>query len=308
MFIIGLALVIYFAEKLVKGVVGTSIGFGISAFLISVIFIGFDPENLAVGAVGSVEGVSGIALGAIIGAAMVAMALAFGITALFVPLKFEQVAKRILAIPILSGLLLAFLAVDGKLTRIDGGILLFGYIISVLYLIFLSKRGMDIKPSGEVSEVLEEEKNLSRWKSFGILIVSLIAIVAGSEMLVIGSKTIIGKLGLTDTVFGMTILAFLVSIEEVARELPAAMKGRSEITFGNVVGSILAFFLFNAGIIALISPIGVNPITINFYLPVAIITLIVVTLFMLMKKIPRWAGLILVILYIVFVLKGYVGI
>jgi cation:H+ antiporter len=83
LFVAGLVLVIYFAEKLVKGAVGTSLGFGISAFLVSVIFIGFDPENLAVGAVGSFEGIAGIALGSIIGAAMVAIALAFGITALF---------------------------------------------------------------------------------------------------------------------------------------------------------------------------------------------------------------------------------
>lgn len=71
LFILGVAIVMFFAEKLVKGTVGISLGFGISTFLISVIFIGFDPENLFVGAVGSFEGVSGIALGSIIGAAMV---------------------------------------------------------------------------------------------------------------------------------------------------------------------------------------------------------------------------------------------
>ena len=80
LFIVGLGLVIYFSEKLVEGAVGTSLGFGVSTFLISVIFIDFDPENLAVGAVGSFEGVAGIALGPVIGATMVAITLAFGIT------------------------------------------------------------------------------------------------------------------------------------------------------------------------------------------------------------------------------------
>ena len=72
LFIVGLAMVLSLAEQLVKGVVGTSLNFGISAFMISVIFIGFDPDNLSVGAA-SYEGVSGIAWGSIIGAAMVAM-------------------------------------------------------------------------------------------------------------------------------------------------------------------------------------------------------------------------------------------
>ena len=61
MFGVGLGLIVFFAEQLVKGVVGTSLGFGLSTFLLSVIFVGFDPDNLAVGAVASAEGVSGIA-------------------------------------------------------------------------------------------------------------------------------------------------------------------------------------------------------------------------------------------------------
>ena len=306
LFVVGLGLVIYFAEKLVKGAVGTSLGFGISTFLISVIFIGFDPENLAVGAVGSYEGIAGIALGSIIGAAMVAIALAFGITALFAPMSFEQVPKQILTVPILAVLLLGILGFDGELSRIDGAVLLLGFVLSVIYLLQLSKRGIDIKPTGEVAETLEKAEELSKWKSFGLLLLSLAAIIIGSEMLVTGSKTLIVLLGLSDTVFGMTILAFLVSIEELARELPAAMKGRPEISFGNVAGSILAFFLFNAGIIALVSPVTVGAEVLRFYLPLCFGTVIVVSLFMMTKKIPRWAGGILVLLYLIFVVGGYI--
>jgi hypothetical protein len=82
LFGVGLGLIIFFAEQLVKGVVGTSMGFGLSTFLLSVIFIGFDPDNLAVGTVASAEGVDGIALGSILGGAMVAVAVAFGLSAL----------------------------------------------------------------------------------------------------------------------------------------------------------------------------------------------------------------------------------
>lgn len=306
LFVAGLVLVIYFAEKLVKGVVATSLGFGISAFLISVIFIGFDPENLAVGAVGASQGVAGIALGSIIGACMVAIALAFGITALFSPMKFEQVPKRILAMPALAVLVMGLLGLDGKLSRIDGAVLLLGFALSVIYLVRLGKKGFDIKPTGEVAETLEETETSTKWKSFGLLLLSLAAIIIGSEMLVNGSERIITQLGLSDTVFGMSILAFLVSIEELARELPAAMKGRPEISFGNVVGSVLAFFLFNAGIIALISPVTVDSQVLRFYLPLCFGTTVVILLLMMTKKITRWGGGILLILYLVFVIGGYI--
>jgi cation:H+ antiporter len=305
LFLVGLGLVIYFAEKLVEGAVGTSWGFGVSTFLISVLFIGFDPENLVIGAVGSVEGVAGIALGSIIGAAMVAMALAFGITALLVPLRFGQVPKEILLIPILAVLLLWLLGLDGELSRRDGALLLAGFCLSVIHLIRLSKRGLDIKPTGEVAETLDEAKVSGKWKSLGLFVLSLAFIVIGSEMLVAGSKTIILRLGLSDTVFGMTILAFLVSIEELARELPAALKGRPEISLGNVIGSIMAFFLFNAGIIALLAPVPVNAQVLRFYLPVCFGTVLIISAFLMARSIPRWAGAVLVFLYFIFVTGGY---
>jgi len=305
LFIAGLVLVIYFAEKLVQGVVGVSAGFGVSAFVISVVFIGFDPENLAVGAVGSFEDVSGIALGSIIGAAMVAIALAFGVTALIVPMRFQQAPRAVLAVPVAAFAIFTGLIWDGTLSRLDGGLLLAGFVAAVLSLVGLSRRGLDIRPTGEVAETLEERERISRWKSVGLLVLSLAAIIAGSDMLVTGSKTIIDRLGLAEAFFGMIVLAFMVSIEEIARDLPAALNGRPEITYGNVAGSVLAFFGFNAGVIALVRPVEVSEPVLTFYLPVCGVTLLATTLFMLARKVPRWAGAVLVLLYVLFVIGGY---
>jgi cation:H+ antiporter len=307
LFVIGLGLVISFAEQLVKGALGTSVGFGVSPFLISVIFIGFDPENLAVGAVGAFEGVAGIALGSIIGAAMVAVALAFGITALCAPMTFGQAPKQVLAVPVLAGLLLDALCLDGQLSRGDGAALLLGFVLAIFYLLRLSRRGLDISPTGEGADTLKETEAMGKWKSLGLLVLSLVAIVVGSEMLIAGSETIIASLGLSDTVFGMTILALLVSVEELARELPAALQGRPEISFGNVVGSILAFFLCNAGIIAMVQPVPVSEQVLRFYLPLCLLTIVVVSLFMLRQQIPRWAGAVLVGLYLLFVAGGNIA-
>jgi len=104
-----------------------------------------------------------------------------------------------------------------------------------------------------------------------------------------------------DTLFGMTLLAFLVSVEEVARELPAALRGRPDVSFSNVVGSVLAFFGFNAGVIALLRPVPVGATTRFFYLPVCAATLLLIVVLMTVGRVPRWGGALLLGLYVVFV-------
>jgi cation:H+ antiporter len=302
---VGLGLIIFFAEQLVKGVVGTSMGFGLSTFLLSVIFIGFDPDNLAVGTVASAEGVAGIALGSILGGAMVAVALAFGISALVAPMVFAQVPPQVLAVQMLSVVLFAGLVMDGQLSRVDGGMLLVGFGLAVLYLVRIGRRGLDITPSGEVGHRLQKGNIPGKWPSLGLFILSLVAIVVGSELLVSGAQTLLKRFEIADLPFGMTILAFLVSIEELERELPAARQGRPDISFGNVLGSILAFFLCNAGIIALVQPVPVDHMALTFYLPLAFITIAIVSGFVLMKRVPRWAGGLFILLYAVFVVGGW---
>ncbi|MBD3338929.1 MAG: sodium:calcium antiporter [Candidatus Lokiarchaeota archaeon] len=306
-FVIGIAIVVYSAEKLVKGIVGLSLRFvGLSAFLITTIFLGFDPENLFVGATGTIENLSGIALGSIIGATMVAITLALGITVLFVELKFKKISKSILAVSFLSGVLLLLLSIDGTISRPDGIVLLGAFGLSIYYLSTLSKKGIDIKPAGEIKESLKERQNLNKQYSIYIFTASLIGIIVGSEFLIRGAKPIINYLGLTDTIFGMTLLALLISIEELARELPAALKGRSDITFGNIVGSILHFFLLNAGLIALVNPIKVDRQTLYYYFPIVLITILLISLFILRKKIPRWAGAVFIAIYVIFFIGSYI--
>lgn len=305
-FVIGLLLIVYFSEKLVEATVGTSIGFGISSFLISVIFIGFDPENLGLGAVASYDAATGIAVGTIIGSAMVAVALAFGITAIISPMEFKKVPMQIPLIQVAAVVLFGALSFDGLLSRVDGLILLAGYGMSIWYLIYLGRRGLDIRPTGEAAEALEEGEELGRWQSAALLVGSLIAIIIGSEMVVNSSEEIISGYGISETAFGMTILALLVSIEELARELPAALKGRPEITVGNVIGSVIAFFLFNAGVIALVRPIPIGGDAFSFYLPVSLTFVLFVTFLMIQRSIPRWAGVALVLGYLTFFGWGFV--
>lgn len=302
----GLALVLFFAERLVKGSVGFARAFGVSAFLVSVIFLGFDPENLAVGAVGALEGADGIALGTILGSAMVAVALAFGVAGLVAPMRFEQVPRRVLAVPVLGVLLLGGLALDGQVSRVDGAVLLLGYVAAVGYLVWLSRRGIRIEALGEVAEEMGGAEQMGRVRSTALLVVSLVMVLVGSELLVEGVVDLIARFGLSQTLIGMTVVALAVSVEELARTVPAAVAGRPDVSFGTVAGSVLAFFLFNTGVIALLSPLDVDTPTLQFYLPLAAGTVVLVSALLLHARLSRWAGGLLVAVYVAFAVGGYV--
>jgi len=265
-------------------------GFGLSAFLLSVILVGFDPDNLAVGTAASVEGVSGIALGSILGGAIVVIAFAFGLSAVIAPMTFAQVPGQILAVQMLAVILFAVLVWDGLLSRVDGALLLAGFVCAVFYLLRLGRRGLDLKPSGEVGHRLRKGNVPGKWLAICLFVLSLAAIAVGSKMLLSSAQTLLTRFQIADLPFGMTVLAFVVSIEELERELPAARQGRPDISFGNVLGSILAFFLCNAGIIALVRPVPVDRAVLTFHLPVVFVTVAVLTGFMLTKRMPRLAG------------------
>lgn len=308
LFGLGLVTVIVSAEWLVEVTTRLSYHLGVSTFLLSVVFLGFDPENLGIGAVASYEATSGIALGTIVGSAMVALALALGVTALIVPLKFDRVPRRILLVLVIPILLLTGLAVDGVLSRLDGVVLLLGYVAGITAIVRWERQGIKLTSREEVDAPAERRGAAGIARSAAWFIASLVGVVVGSEALLRGARPIIEGLGWTDTLFGMTLLALLVSVEEVARELPAALKGRPDIAFGNVVGSALAFFCFNAGVIALVRPIPVGPVTRQFYLPVCAGAILLIGGLMAWRQIPRLGGALLLILYGVYVLAPMLGV
>jgi cation:H+ antiporter len=305
LFLAGLAVVFWSAERLVEGVVATAAGFGLSAFLVSVVLVGFDPENLFVGGAGALEGAHGIALGSVIGSAMVAVGLALGITGLLVPLAFEKVPWHVVLVAPLAILGAAALAKDGRLSRPDGAVLLVGYAVAIASLAWTSGRGLTAQPAVMAAEDRRTRQAPRRGRALGLLVVSIAGLAVGSTAVVQAAGTVVARFGISETVFGMTILALAVSVEELARDLPAALRGHPEIVVGNVVGSVLAFFLFNAGAIALLRPIVVEDPILDFYLPVTFATVMTVSFFLWRGGLPRWGGGVLVLFYLVFAVGGF---
>jgi cation:H+ antiporter len=232
---------------------------------------------------------------------MVATAFAIGLTAIIKPVEFSLSRKGVLLIAPIAVLVAWLLSLDGTLSRVDGVVLLGVFVGLVAYLLWEGKRGLVIQ--GEAHEAMAEvqREHHSRIFYIGLVIATLVGLVIGAELAVWGTKRILDVSGISGTLFGMTVVAFAVSVEELARTLLPVVKGHSEIAVGNVIGSAAYFFTFNAGLIALVAPLLVaSQVRWNYY-PFALAAAVLVGILALQERIGRAGGALLLGLYVAFV-------
>jgi len=125
----------------------------------------------------------------------------------------------------------------------------------------------------------------------------------GAEWLVKGSIAISNKLGVSQLVIGLTVVAFGTSTPELAVSISSAMQGLSDVALGNVVGSNIVNIGAILGISAIISPIVVSKSTIRKEVPIMIGISFLLLAIILDGKIDFVDGALLVIGIIVF--TGY---
>jgi cation:H+ antiporter len=295
LFVVGVIVVIWGTERFVEGMLGSTIILGVSTFALGVVFGGFDAENLGTGVVAGIEGLPGVSLGTVIGSSIFLMCVALGICGLLVPLEVN-IPPKYIYMTLLSPIPLFILMRDGTLSRTDGLVLLLIFIPLIWYITTASKKETFLKKE-EVVEIAEEREKKPRWFFPALMIFGLVAIGVGAELIARGAKGIIVDFGISDTFLGMIFVAAAVSFEEIAREIIPAYRGHPEISIGNIMGTILFFVCFNVGIIALISPLRVDPQVVSFHWPFMMGVLILTGIFLLRKRVGRVEGMILLTCY-----------
>lgn len=94
------------------------------------------------------------------------------------------------------------------------------------------------------------------WLSFGFLL-----LMKGADWFVDGCSDVARRLGIPQIVIGLTIVAMGTSLPEAAVSVTAALRGKADISVGNVVGSNILNILIILGITALIIPVPIQKMT-----------------------------------------------
>lgn len=258
--ILGLALLVWSADRFVEGAAASARHFGMPPLLIGMVIVGFGTSapEMVVSALASAQGNPGIALGNAYGSNITNIALILGLTALLSPIAVHsQVLRKELPILIAITALAAWQVWDGHIGRMDASVLLIVFAVLMGWSIWQGlQKKVDTLGNEIEQELIVHAMPLGRAVFW--LVIGLLLLIVSSRILVWGAVTVAQGFGVSDLIIGLTIVAIGTSLPELASSLIAMRKGEHDIALGNVIGSNLFNTLAVVGIAGMIHPMQVG--------------------------------------------------
>ena len=309
--IFGLALLVGAGDALVRGAVALSLRWDIPPIIISatVVAFGTSAPELLISIEAALEGVPGIALGNVVGSNIANVLMVLGVPALIAPLAgCGSDAHRNLYFMIAATLAFTVLVLTGTLYW-WAGLILFGL---ALIMVWDSLRmGMAAAQAGEdLSEELAEledvDPNMAPWKLWGLILSGVILLPLGADLLIEGAEGIALRIGMSETVIGLTLVAIGTSLPELATTVMAAIRRQTDVAIGNVLGSNIFNVTAVIGAAAFFAPLPVPEVILSRDLWVMIgASALLVPFVLLCRPIGRIPGAIFLGLYIGYIYMAF---
>ncbi|MFV9505017.1 MAG: calcium/sodium antiporter [Oscillochloridaceae bacterium umkhey_bin13] len=307
LFIIGIVLLIWGADLLVRGASNIAAAFGVPPLVIglTVVALGTSSPELAVSIQAVLAGQPDLTLGNVVGSNIANVLLILGIAALVAPLVVApQLLRREVPVMIGVSLLVWWLASDGLLGQIEGAILVTLLLVFLGGSVWLTRREMaDAAVAQPLPLASAHRKPRALLRNLGLAVLGLIMLIIGAQWLVDSAVAVARALGVSELLIGLTIVAVGTSLPEIATSVLAGLRGEREIAIGNVVGSNILNLLAVLGLTALLAPAAlvVPPATLAFDLPVMVAAAIVcLPIFFNGLLISRWEGALFLSYYVAY--------
>ena len=251
--IAGAALLLKGADLLVDGGVGIALKSGVSHLVVglTVVAFGTSAPELAASLTAAFKGSGDICFGNVVGSNVANIALILGVTALIRPVSVNKLLIR-WEIPFMIGITAVtwHIGIMRSVGRLIGFALLG---LFVIYLIHCMK-----SPPAPVE--IEDEKARKGYPALIILVIlGVLGLAIGGTLFVRGAREIARALGISEAIIGLTVVALGTSLPELVTSGIAALKGHSDISLGNVVGSNIFNILLVIGATGAIRPFTISP-------------------------------------------------
>lgn len=294
--VIGFVLLVRGADAFVDAAAGVARRFNIPAIIIgtTLVAIGTSAPEAAISIAAALKGSDGVSIGNVIGSNITNIFLILGITALIGALPIHKNTKKyeLPFVGLVTLLLIGFGIWAGSVSRVAAFIFLTLFAGFITYTIIMARRSKEVQP---------EIKTFSLPMTIVMIVAGIAAIVLGSNLTVDSAMDIATRLGVSDRVIGLTLVALGTSLPELAVCVAAALKREYDMAVGNIVGSNIFNILFVLGTAAAIHPLPFNPAFI-FDGAIAMLAVIMLMVFSARhSKLTRIGGIIFLVSYVAYI-------
>ena len=254
--IIGIVLVLWGADRLTDGATAIAQRLNVPQIVIglTVVAMGTSAPEFFVSFVSALKGTTDMAVGNVVGSNIFNTMLIVGVAAMVAPMTIaKNTVKKDIPCAVGASLMLAVMSLDNEISRLDAVLLFIAFLPFMAYTLRLAKTG-----EKEDETVIKKMKPL---KAAFLVLLGLACLIVGSNLFVESASAVAKSLGVSDAMIGLTIVAGGTSLPELATSVVAAMKGRSSIAIGNVIGSNVFNILMILGITGIICPMDLHGIT-----------------------------------------------
>ena len=304
--IIGLALLYYGAEFLVKGGSSIALKLKISPLVIGLTLVAYatSAPELVVSVDAALKGMGDISIGNVVGSNICNIALILGVCAIITPLKVnEKLLKFDIWLMIAASMiLLVFYAINHGVNRWQGALLLIGCLSYTAWSIYASRRENSTESVPEVPA-----KACALPLAIALTAGGIAALIFGAKLFVNSATALAQACGISDAVIGLTVVAVGTSLPELATSVVAAIRKEQDIAIGNVIGSNIFNILAILGIAPLITPIKAEGIS---YVDMILMATLSLMLYPIMKsgmKISSKEGFLLLAIYLIYTVYLIIG-
>ena len=305
----GVVLLALGGETLVRNATGLALKANISPLIVglTVVAIGTSSPELFASLQAAWNDASGIVVGNVVGSNIANLGLALGLTALVRPMTIDKEHVTLdWSILMVVTVLFGVLALDGVYSRVDGVVFL-GVMAVIMFGQVLRSR--KIKLAQVASKKPSEDLigfNQYAGRNYTVLFLWITAgcvlLYYGAGLFIDGASDLARNFSISEHVIGLTVVAFGTSIPEIVASVTAALKGQSELSIGNIIGSNIMNILFVLGITTTVSEVDIDPsmITGDFWWMLGT-TALLYPILTIGKKVSRVHGVIYLSCYIIYV-------
>lgn len=305
--IFGFTLLVAGADILVRGASGVAARLGIPPWVagLTIVAYGTSAPELVIGIKSAVDGMPALTLGSIIGSNIFNILMVLGIAGVMggVPVISKDIWKN-LGLLVLVNLFFGFSLLNGELEVIEAILLLLVIFPYTVYLLYQAMHRRKLATEKPVADEPIHHHSIGLYLLF--ILAGIVLLPSGADVLINGAVEQARGWGVSEAVIALSVLSIGSSLPELVTAIVALVHRQNSMALGDILGGNLFNITAIGGLAALFAPVTIEYASIEMSLYIMLGSLLVLgILLIIFRRIPRFAGGLMILSYLCYMLFLY---